>query len=459
MTTKRILLAGTFDAQMAHFIQHLRKHATQGDDDSQYKFALLASGAIKALDDVACFEANPADNVSFDKAIAQYDAVVWFALTPRDDATAVPGSVYDIELWRAFQLARALQFQASALHASIPLIFATRIFPTDARPLGAVYDHWRKLYNIFNTSVDNLHIIRSSIEISEDDALFMAFVEYATRHSAPDMSRNMSWLNVARPVDKGSMSKAIADALQSSRCDIAKRRQTNLVGDGVVSYAELLAAVRRGLHDKHMIATRMRCLASPTARRRAQFFAETRKFHAIDDAVPIPYDDRHAECSSWATQRAEDIVDERAIPVRLLLDVEPLRHHDASAFIVRRIANAPKRSLYDTTQLLMHWLPSYFKKSLNIEKASGDLLLCKISRITLCEIEQKADAPFFNRLIVHRPYTHSPLFTIGLAMLPVNASDAGTLLVACHTPSDNRLLCSLFARVIHAFGLFVEEYG
>ena len=51
------------------------------------------------------------------------------------------------------------------------------------------------------------------------------------------------------------------------------------------------------------------------------------------------------------------------------------------------------------------------------------------------------------------------LFTIGLAMLPVNASDAGTLLVACHTPSDNRLLCSLFARVIHAFGLFVEEYG
>ena len=72
MTTKRILLAGTFDAQMAHFIQHLRKHATQGDDDSQYKFALLASGAIKALDDVACFEANPADNVSFDKAIAQY---------------------------------------------------------------------------------------------------------------------------------------------------------------------------------------------------------------------------------------------------------------------------------------------------------------------------------------------------------------------------------------------------
>ena len=208
-----------------------------------------------------------------------------------------------------------------------------------------------------------------------------------------------------------------------------------------------------------MIATRMRCLASPTARRRAQFFAETRKFHAIDDAVPIPYDDRHAECSSWATQRAEDIVDERAIPVRLLLDVEPLRHHDASAFIVRRIANAPKRSLYDTTQLLMHWLPSYFKKSLNIEKASGDLLLCKISRITLCEIEQKADAPFFNRLIVHRPYTHSPLFTIGLAMLPVNASDAGTLLVACHTPSDNRLLCSLFARVIHAFGLFVEEYG
>ena len=463
MDTKRILLAGTFDAQMARFIQQTRRRparpgANVSGDSARCDFALLSPTTVKGLEELPCVVANPVDNDSFDVAASQFDAVVWFALTPRGDASTMAGTSCDIELWSAFQMARALRRQASVTERSTPFVLVTRIFPTDARPLGNVYDHWRKLYNIFDSFVDNLRVIRVSIEISEYDAIFMALVEYATRSSEPDISRDMSWLNVSRPIGKGVLSEAIARAVDTTRCPTARKIQTYLVGDGAVSYAELLTAVRRGMGDKPALAARMRCLASQTARRRAKFFAQTRQFHTIDDLSSTCGETRCTDCLAWAARCVEDIVDELSLPARLLLDPVSKPRGDAAPFIVRRIANAPRRSLYDTTQLLMHWLPSYFKRSLNIEKVGGDVLRCKMSRVTLCEIEQKIDAPFFNRLIVYRPYMRKPLFTIALAMLPANVSDSGTLLVACHTPSDNRILSGMFARIFQAFGQFVEEY-
>lgn len=462
---KRILLAGIFDAQTAHCIgrmQSMQSVREKGENSERralvFKFGLLASQnrIMPEFKDIICHDINPTDNRAFDDIISQYDAAAWFALTPQPDKQTPEGMRRDIELFRAFQLTRALRDHARRTNHNIPLIFVTRIFPDDARKLGEPYDHWRKLHHLFNKEYANSHIIRLSAEMSENDAVFISLFEHAMKHSSSDAD-DISWLNLSSPCAKDSLSEMLLKVLSDE--GVSQPKQVFAVGECIVSYEDIIKSMRSVLRDRHMLSARLRCIMSDESKERARLLASTLAFHAIGENTAPAFEDNIAPAMSAIAHIAEDIADEQKMPIHLLREPDKMKSSDTKqSFAVCRIAHAPKRSLHDTTELLMHWLPSYFKKSLNIEKIRNDVLLCKLLNATICEIEHIDDAPFFSHLAVYRANRRSPLLTVSLAMQDANSDDGGVLLVAWQTPSENRIWRSLFARTVGAFGRFIREY-
>ncbi len=462
---KRILLAGVLDAQTAYCIGRMQsmqsapaKSENLNRRAHRFEFGLLASQncIMPGFKDMICHDINPTDNRAFDEIISQYDAAAWFALTPMPDKQTREGMQRDIELFRAFQLTRTLRAHAQRTNHNIPLIFVTRIFPDDARKLGEPYGHWRKLHHLFNDEYANTHNIRLSAEMSENDAIFVSLFEHAMKHSSSDAD-DISWLNLSSPCAKDSLSEMIVKFFADD--DVSQPKQVFAVGECIVSYEDIIKSMRNVLRGRHMLSARLRCIMSDEAKERARLLASARAFHAIAENMTPSFDDNIAPAMAAVERAAEDIADEQKMPIHLLLEPGKMKTTGSKqSFDICRIAHAPKRSLRDTAELFMHWLPSYFKKSLNIEKIRSDVLLCKLLNATVCEIEHIDDAPFFSRLAVYRANRRSPLLTVSLAMQDAKSDDGGVLLIAWQTPSDNRIWRALFGRTIGEFGKFVREY-
>lgn len=457
----KILLCGTIDAQIADCIRSIMSNPQWSQSVS---FDLLDDYPVDAnllpFDRFISAETLADDDA--DACLAPYDVILWIALTPIPQHAIGPHTKDDAMLMKAFHIARLLHRMQNP---KTRLLLLTRVFPIDSTSLRKIYIPWQLLCTLFQLASNHAKIIQICPEISRHDAVFLSLFERVLKsnHSPGFDDSDLRWLNILCPIESSALASTLYRAIENreeNRETTDSSTEIVLQGDSILSYDDAFEMIRHALKSKIKAIHRLKCLSNSEAQQRCTLLDETLDFHLIDNTQTLPPDEKTIEVRSKIEETAQALLNDKRENLDLCL--KPLKHTTTidDAYCIQRIDAAPKRSLHDTADLFMQWLPSYLKKSLNIEKNNGDRLICKLSNLPLFEIAQTDDAPFFSRLTLQSPYRRhaAPFMTIDMAMLPPQDANQGILLMGCKLPSKSFIFKSIFRRIVAAFGTFTHEY-
>ena len=436
MSNYTIALSGQFDrlsAKFVNWITHRKSHHYHviGVSRTQYE-------GIHHLDWRTGSLMSQRDT---DGMLDGVNTLVYFCMTPPDLSKTSEGLGMDVALVSAVNLAKCAQRRPN-----MRIILVMRKLPADADEQMPIYEFWLEIKKIFEDRCPQLCVLQTAPILNEADAITLAMFERlgTIRLNAGEMTNNR-----IRPVTLYQFFEAIEESMHSSETSCM------VYGPNSISWREWSETAANALSLSHKLkyAYRMHSILKPESQQRNKL---------INESIRIPdtleEDAAQAIFLKKIAQFTKDMLDDDLPPT---LHLKPqknanLRH---TCYVQRLIAHS-KRTVSETTDLLMLWLPRYFNRVVRVDELGTGRMACRVGIVPLLELEKIVESESRCRVNIRFPWgknmpnpTSLVLMTTGLG------KDLRNLLIIVEDAPDSNALITGLRGMMMAFGLYLKEYA
>lgn len=369
------------------------------------------------------------------------DALVVFCMTPPNPARTAEGMGLDVALASAVNLAKIVQ-----TFPQMRVILVMRGLPDAPDEKMELYDYWYEVRRIFEERCHNLCVLECDPILNELDALTLSMVERicSLKQTSVGMTDNR-----IRPISMHQFLESIETALVSSdsRCRVC--------GAHSISWREWFETASRAISFGHKLkyAHRLQAFLNAEGQQRERLLAE---------AVRIRDDFEEESADKVFLKRMYQITAdllEDSIP--RILSLEPERSHDIrhTCYVQSLVANS-RRSVSDTTDLLMQWLPRYFKHAVRVDELGMGKLACRLGFVPLMDLEKIVESETRCRVQIRFPWGRNALPPTSLVLMTTGlCGDLRRLLIIVEDAPNSHLLITGFRAMMVAFGMYLKEYA
>lgn len=445
---RTIAIAGQLDTFAAHYSRQLAREVEYneliGIGDEAYDGFGIKHWRLASL-------ISQRDSTD---VLANVNLAYYFCLTPPSSKRTPEGLEGDVALLAAYNFARE-----ASRHPELRVVLVLRIFSEDSRKLGPIYHFWREVRDIFKETCPNLVIVRMAPMLSSLDPLAMALVEHA--RTASKGAFDTRGLNLVQAQSLGEAMLTLDKAADASRGQI-------LVSEGAkaISYIALIEELRKHIKTHFGIKewARLTALLTPQKRLNEALLTETIEFHSLSDiadhqvatyTTPVEI----AELCRELVLETKD--DKNSIAVKSSKELtKRFKIASTSACYVQRVAMHPKRSVSVIADLLMQWLPQYFRRLLRFETADGSRRIGRIYRVPVFELEKFEQTPKRCLLRISSPWARSVKSYASLSFIITGEIESPRELLAVIEDGPDAAILTLLQRgILHAFARYLREYG
>lgn len=445
---KTIAIAGQLDTFVAHYSRHLARDGEQnellGISHEAYEGFGIQKWRLGSL-------ISQRDSTDL---LANVELAYYFCLTPPGTNRTTEGLESDVALLAAYNFARE-----ASRHPELRVVLVLRISSDDSRKLGPIYHFWREVREIFKETCPNLVVLRMAPILSSLDPLAMALVERAkTEHKEPF---DTHILNLVQAQNLGEAIQSLDRAADASHGQVLVSE-----GEKALSYAALIDELRKNV-ERHLCAkqwARLSALLTPQKRLNEALLAETIAFHSLSDialqraasyTTPVEIVDLCREL----VQEARD--NHQHVTVKSHKELtKRFKTVSLSPSYVQRVATHPKRSVSVIADLLMQWLPQYFRRLLRFETPDGSRRMGRIYRVPVFELEKFEQTPKRCLLRISSPWATSVKSYASLSFIITGEIESPRELLAVIEDGPDAAILTLLQRgLLHAFARYLREYG
>ena len=436
MNNYTIAISGQFDRLSAKFVNWITHRSSPhyhiiGISRTQYE-------GIHHLDWRTGSLMSPRDT---DGMLEGVHALVIFCLTPPELSRTSEGLGMDVALASAVNLAKCVQKRPN-----VRTILVMRKLPKNADELMPIYEFWLEIKKIFEDRCLKLCVLETDPILNESDAITLAIFERlgSFTPNAVDLTNHR-----IRPVSMYQLFNAIEQTLHSSE-DSRK-----VYGQDSISWREWSETASDAIHVKHKLkyAYQLRSVLKTEAQQRKQLLSET-------ILIPDEGEEYTAQTNilKKILQFTIDMMDDE---IPLTLHLKPQKSHTLkhTCYVQRLVAHS-KRSVSETTDLLMLWLPRYFKRLVRVDELGMGRMACRFGVVPLLELEKIVESESQCKINIRFPWGKSNPTPTSLVLMTTGlGQDLRKLLIIVEDAPDSNALITGLRGMMMAFGLYLREYG
>ncbi|MBO4349877.1 MAG: hypothetical protein J6A01_02900 [Proteobacteria bacterium] len=436
MSDYTIALAGQYDrlsAKFVNWITHQKSHHYHviGVSRTQYE-------GIHHLDWRTGSLMSPRDT---DGMLEGVNALVIFCLTPPELSRTSEGLDMDVALVSAVNLAKCAQRRPD-----LRTILVMRNLPADEDEQMPIYAFWLEIKKIFEDRCTQLCVLETAPLLNEADAISLAIFErLGTFNPNADNMTN----HRIRPVSMYQLFNAIEQALHS------QEKTCKVHGLDSISWREWYETASNAISIRHKLkyTYQLRAMLKVEAQQRNRLLNES-------ILIPDEIDEytAHAAILKKILQFTNDMMDDD-IPHTLHLKPKKTHNLKHTCYVQRLVAHS-RRSVSETTDLLMLWLPRYFKRLVRVDELGMGRMACRVGVVPLLELEKIVESESQCKINIRFPWgKNTPTPTSLVLMTTGLGKDLRKLLIIVEDAPDSNAVITALRGMLMAFGLYLKEYG
>ena len=369
------------------------------------------------------------------------DALVVFCMTPPKQTRTSEGLAVDVALASAVNLAKIAQS-----HPGMRVILVMRRLPKEADEQMPIYDYWLEVRKIFQERCPNICVLQCDPILNECDAITLAVFERlcTIKHPVKDVTDNR-----VRPASMHQFFEAIERALHSvdASCQV--------YGDGSVSWREWFETASNAISIGHKLryVHQIYSILKTEGQQRERLLNESLGIQDdLEDAAA------HSDVLKRICHFTADMIEE-GVPGALALEPDKSHAVKHTCYVQRLVAQS-RRSVSETTDLFMQWLPRYFRRAVRVDELGTGRLACRLGFVPLLEFEKIVESESRCRMNVRFPWGRNVQTPTSFVLMSTGlGDDLRKLLIIVEDAPDSNALITGIRGMMMAFGLYLKEYG